>query len=212
MFKSPARSKRRLRERLGPRATQIAADLCECALEDLRDWPGTACYAPAAAADSDWLAGRGRHDAIVIEQRPGNLGERIGDVGRRLLAAGYERQLFIGIDCPEIDSAYLTSAARALERGDVVLGPSSDGGVVLMGTRGAWPAIADLRWSTAHLMADLENRCRSQGRSIEWLATLRDVDSAVDLAGLERSLAGDDRPARRKLRSTLSGLAEAIGT
>jgi len=196
MMKSPARSKRRLAEHIGaPRATEIAQRLLECACEDLAAWPGLKCVAPSAADERDDVPPA---DAVVV-QRGGNLGERIQHVNEELIRVGIERQLYIGIDCPSLDVAYLERAATALGDHDTVLGPAADGGVVLMGVRGRWPALAALPWSTSALFEALRAACAAAGSSAATLPRLDDVDTPGDLVALRTELAGDARPARRAL-------------
>src|SRR5690606_21879150 len=86
---------------------------------------------------------------------------------------------------------------------DVVLGPAADGGVVLMGTRRAWPALEPLPWSTDRLGAALGEACRRAGSSVASLEPRTDIDTFADLTGLGRTLARDRRPARRALREWL---------
>ena len=195
MMKSPARSKRRLADRIGaPRATEIAQRLLDCACEDLAAWPGPKCVAPSAADEGvDAPA-----DAVVV-QRGGNLGERIQDVNEELIRLGFERQLYIGIDCPSLDGAYLERAAAALDDHAAVLGPAADGGVVVMGVRGRWPALAALPWSTSALFESLRAACGAAGSSTATLPRLHDVDTVGDLLALRTELDGDARPARRAL-------------
>jgi glycosyltransferase A (GT-A) superfamily protein (DUF2064 family) len=201
MMKSAARSKRRLTERLGAqRATQAAQRLLDCACEDLAAWPGPRCVAPSAA---DEELGAPAADAVVV-QCAGNLGERINHVNDELLRRGFTRQLFIGIDCPSLDVAYLTRAAAALDDHDSVLGPAADGGVVLMGVRGRWPALAALPWSTAALCAALRAACTAGGSRSALLPQLQDVDTPSDLAALPMELRRDPRPARRALAQWLA--------
>ena len=204
MFKAPGRSKRRLAASIGPRASIAAEYLCRCALEDVAAWPGPVCFAPAGKADGEWLAERiGRAEAVVL-QRGDNLGERINHVDRVLRLRGFERQIFIGIDCPELDERYLAQAAVALDDHDAVLGPAHDGGVVLMGTRRAWPNLAELAWSSVNLMAELERLCTGLGWSTARLAPLADIDTLDDLDTLRRGVPGDLRPARRALGAWLA--------
>jgi glycosyltransferase A (GT-A) superfamily protein (DUF2064 family) len=196
MMKSPARSKRRLAEHIGaPRAAEIAQRLLDCACEDLAAWPGRKCVAPSVA---DERVDAPPADAVVV-QRGGNLGERIQHVNEELIRLGFERQLYIGIDCPSLDVAYLERAAAALGDHDTVLGPATDGGVVLMGVRGRWPALAALPWSTSALFASLRAACAAAGSNAATLPCLDDVDTLGDLVALRTELAGDARPARRAL-------------
>ncbi len=200
MMKSAARSKRRLAEHIGAQhATQVAQHLLECAREDLAAWPGPVCVAPSAA---DERIDAPPADAVVV-QRGGNLGERINHVNDELVRRGYERQLFIGIDCPGLDVAYLERAAAALNDHVTVLGPAADGGVVLMGVRGSWPALAALPWSTSTLFESLRAACTAGGSSAATLPCLKDIDTLGDLLALRTELLDDPRPARRALASWL---------
>jgi len=205
MMKSPARSKRRLAEHIGaPRATEVARRLLECAREDLMAWPGLKCVAPSAA---DECVDAPPADAVVV-QSGGNLGERIQYVNEELLRLGFERQLYIGIDCPRLDIAYLERAAAALGDHDTVLGPAADGGVVLMGVRRRWPSLAALPWSTSALFEALQTACAASGSSAATLPCLDDVDTLGDLVALRTELAGDARPARRALARWLAEQAD----
>jgi glycosyltransferase A (GT-A) superfamily protein (DUF2064 family) len=199
MFKAPARSKRRLAAEIGERAGTAARHLIDCALEDTKAWAGPVCYAPASPADAAYLDSRSEDRASTVLQRGRNLGERINHVNRALRAAGAAEQIFIGIDCPELDARYLKRAAARLADHDVVLGPADDGGVVLMATRRAWPDLAGLAWSSNRLMRELVRVCIDHGLSVHELDARADVDSLDDLIRIRRRLDADLRPARRQL-------------
>ena len=200
MMKSATRSKRRLAEHIGARrATEVAQRLLDCAREDLAAWPGPTCVAPSTA---DERADGPPADTVVV-QGDGNLGERIQHVNAELLRLGFEQQLYVGIDCPSLDAAYLERAAAELIRHHAVLGPAADGGVVLMGVRGAWPALAELPWSTSALFESLLAACAAAG-STAVLPRRSDVDTVEDFAALRGALLGDTRPARRALATWLA--------
>jgi glycosyltransferase A (GT-A) superfamily protein (DUF2064 family) len=196
MMKSAARSKRRLAEHIGAERAALAAQrLLDCACEDLEAWPGPVCAAPSAADE--------RVDApaadVLVVQRGGSLGARINHVNEELIGLGFERQLYIGIDCPSLDVAYLERAAAALGDHDTVLGPAADGGVVLMGVRGRWPPLAELPWSTNALFESLRAACLAAGSSAATLPLRNDIDTLRDLVALRTELVDDPRPARRAL-------------
>lgn len=210
--KAPQRSKRRLAAQLGDRAAAAAEHLLACVLEDLADWPGEAVIAPASDEDAEWLrAGpAGAFESIV--QHGGSLGERINHIDGVLRSGGRERLIYIGADCPAIGPAYLSSADRALDGNDAVLGPAADGGVVLMGALKPWPAFGDLAWSTPELLDGLRARLHERDWSVTELARLADVDTIEDLSAMNDALLGDARPARRALADWLrsSELLKAV--
>jgi len=199
MFKAPQRSKQRLAAQIGTRAETAAIRLLECAMADLAAWPGTRCLAPSTPADADYARSQGYTAELWVTQGAGNLGERIEHVNARLLAAGHESQIYIGIDCPALDDDSLQRAADALLETEIVLGPAHDGGVVLMGVRGAWPPLRQLPWSSAALNAALQAACVQAGRSITLLEAYRDVDDLSDLEHLPGVLEADPRPSRQRL-------------
>jgi len=199
MFKRPARSKRRLAAQIGALAETAAEHLLACACGDVAEWTGTTCLAPADAGDAAFARSRGYAADLQIMQSDGNLGERIAALNLALLAAGRHRQLFIGIDCPALDAAYLGAAAAALAQSDVVLGPAEDGGVVVMGVSGGWPPLAGLPWSTAALAEALRESCERAKLSVRLLDALGDVDTAADLLSLPARLRTDPRASRRRL-------------
>ena len=203
-LKAPARSKRRLAAEIGELATTAATHLWACVLEDLQSWPGPVYFAPAEAGDAAWLARQLGHSHEAVLQAGGNLGERINHVDETLRNRGEQKVLFVGTDCPAMELGYLLQAAADLSHHDVVLGPATDGGVVLMGARRAWPALTDLPWSTHRLHDELVRCCARRGLTIANLEPRADVDSVAALLAARRDLAQDLRPARRAFSRWLS--------
>lgn len=206
MFKAPGRSKQRLAETIGPLAAVAAEHLFDCAREDLRDWQGPTCFAPATAQDERWLRSKVQSFQSTVRQRGADLGARINHVNRSLEAAGFTRQMFIGIDCPELDPEYFERACRLLDEHDAVFGPAQDGGVVLMAARQAWPDLRGLDWGGAALGDELTGLTNRQGWRTTRLACRSDVDTVEDLRALPARLGRDARPARRKLSSWIAAL------
>ena len=204
---APGEGKRRLARVLGDaRAFAVAEALLQCALEDAAAWPGPVVLSPARVEDAAWAAGLLGRGAQVIPQPDGNLGERIAAVDGLVRNRVCSRVVFIGSDAPSLHPLQLAAAAAALERAQVVLMPAADGGVTLMGSRSGWPDLAALPWSEAVLGAALERVCRQSGRSVERLEDSYDIDEPADCRLAIERLAGDPRPARRRLRELLCGL------
>lgn len=67
-------------------------------------------------------------------QRGDDLGERMARAFQEMHAAGHDRVLLVGSDCPVLDPEYLEEAFAVLESADFVLGPAEDGGYVLIGS------------------------------------------------------------------------------
>ena len=103
-----------------------------------------------------------------------------------------------------MEEGYLQQAAAALVNNDVVLGPATDGGVVLMGARVAWPALTDLPWSTSSLCDGLTGLCTEHELSVASLEPRADVDTVAALRAAREDLADDARPARQALSRWLT--------
>jgi len=115
-----------------------------------------------------------------IAQGSGNLGDRMARVMRTLRPAPV---VIIGGDIPAIQTRHITEAFTALSRAPVTFGPAPDGGYWLIGCSGTCPLprsfLRDVRWSTAHALADSIASVAPLGHRL--VATLNDVDTAADL-------------------------------
>jgi hypothetical protein len=134
------------------------------------------------------FAGQGRFWPWGIARLPqgnGDLGQRMS--GALVHAAQQGPAIIVGSDIPAIKPVHIRDAFDLLGRHDVVFGPATDGGYWLVGVRRGLPEAAvrhafdDVRWSSSDVLADTVRNVPSQWR-VGYAATLRDVDSAADLA------------------------------
>lgn len=109
------------------------------------------------------------------------------DLGLRMtsaLAEGlqrYARAMIVGSDCPSVDPAYVAAAFRALTDHDVVLGPSDDGGYVLIGVRRVVPGMLEgIAWGTPEVLERTCERLAGCGLSVHLLEPRWDVDEPGD--------------------------------
>lgn len=134
-------------------------------------------YTPADAGPEmrHWLG----DEWVLRPQASGDLGARLAaavhavDPGRGWLA--------LGADCPRLDARLLRQAADEVLEGQVVLGPTVDGGYYLVGGRAPMPDLwSDMPWSTDRLLE--ATRARLAAAQVSWreLPVLRDVDTAAD--------------------------------
>ncbi len=132
----------------------------------------------------------------------GGLGERMFRVARTLCrAAG--AAILIGADTPQLRMSHLALAAAALRERPWVLGPASDGGFWLLGTRveiplAVWQA-PDYEQRSGQVRSDLVAAAihAGIGPPVE-VAMLTDVDRPSDLsAALEEWPSGDEEHAEQ---------------
>ncbi len=122
-------------------------------------------------------------------QQGKNLGKRMHDALRKTLN-NCESAVIVGTDCPDIDIPYLEAAFHALESGnDVVLGPASDGGYVLIGAKQADPILfEDILWGTDLVLSQTHAILHRLSWSYSELKPLSDIDRPEDLSAYVLSL------------------------
>lgn len=131
-----------------------------------------------------------RRDYAVRLRRQcgGNLGQRMSHALNRTLAAN-ECAALIGGDCASLGTTELHAAFEQLTAGrEVVLGPATDGGYVLVGLRRPCPTMfRGIAWGTPTVLA--ATRRRLQRAEVNWteLPVGWDVDTPTDLRRLRRS-------------------------
>jgi hypothetical protein len=147
------------------------------------------CCAPDASHPA--LAALARtYGAMLAEQGPGDLGDRMHAAFERALADA-PAAIVIGCDCPALMPRHLREAAEALAADDdAALAPAEDGGYVLIGLRRAERSLFDrIGWGEPGVMAQTRERLAALGWRWRELETLWDVDRPEDVARLRREIA-----------------------
>lgn len=127
-----------------------------------------------------------------LPQRGRGFAERLLNAFADAAALGYGQVVAVPGDVPGLDATVLAEAGRALDSAGVVLGPSPDGGVYLLGCDPSLaPAFRDVRWRTAAVFADLRARAAGLGLAVRVLRALADVDRLRDLDKLARQAETD---------------------
>lgn len=123
-------------------------------------------------AFADWLG----HDIAYVDQGQGDLGDRLSRAGPPYPV------IIIGSDCPDLDGARLTAAAKMLAVRDAVIGPAEDGGYYLLGLKRAAPWLfTDMPWGTDSVCGETVTRFAARGVTPKMLEPLADLDRPEDL-------------------------------
>ncbi|MGM0450313.1 MAG: TIGR04282 family arsenosugar biosynthesis glycosyltransferase [Pseudomonadota bacterium] len=135
-------------------------------------------------------------EGILLRLRKGGIPQRVqqgGDLGERMAHALEEAiahagaGMIVGSDCPAVTPDYIRRASEALERADVVLGPSDDGGFVLIAARRTAPGMLDgPAWGSEQALAQTVAQLNEKGLQVECLEPLWDVDEPEDWARFQR--------------------------
>ena len=238
MLKAPANAKRRLAAEIGDLAGEAASHLLACALEDALAWPGPTWLSPARPAGPGLAIFRNpapkRCQWPPFRQSTAATGDRdevSATHGGKTFAchcatrrqSGRTSSTTWTANCANGESVTSFSSAQTVpalttpiskrplarsEDADAVLGPASDGGVVLMGARRRWPELRALSWSTRALCSRNFLSCAAKpgGGSRRWTPARTSTTCRACLAaGL--TLMGDQRPSRRRTDRVAEGTA-----
>jgi rSAM/selenodomain-associated transferase 1 len=121
-------------------------------------------------------------DLLFMPQEGDDLGSRMKNAFNSVFSLGSEKVIIIGTDIPELSKELLAEAFDHLNKNEVVLGPSKDGGYYLLGIKKIYPELFDgIEYSTSSVLSDTIKRIKDLGLSYHLLPVLSDVDTEEDL-------------------------------
>lgn len=114
-------------------------------------------------------------------QVDGDLGARMHYAFDTLFQESYDQLIIIGTDCFELTEDILQHAFTALQKHEVVIGPSADGGYYLLGMRQFYPFLFEEKtWSTDTVYSSTIHQLEMHQISYKPLPTLNDIDTEED--------------------------------
>jgi rSAM/selenodomain-associated transferase 1 len=119
-----------------------------------------------------------------ILQRGNNIGERMYNAFMDIFSTGSGKCLLIGGDIPDITVEILHEGYDILERADIVLGPTTDGGYYCIGIKeGSLKStfFQNIPWGSSLVFTETINRIKEAGLSWTSLPVLSDLDEINDL-------------------------------
>jgi rSAM/selenodomain-associated transferase 1 len=145
------------------------------------------------------------HGWNLTPQIQGDLGSRMAQSLRSSIESGADKAILIGTDIPSLPRDHVVSAIDRLDRSDIVLGPTTDGGFHLIGTRVSPPDIfANIEWSTDQVFEQTASGVQALGLELGLLPTWRDIDTPEDLDGAVTQIRASGPEAEKRLSHTLA--------
>lgn len=118
-------------------------------------------------------------------QEGSGLGEKMDHALRHVLALGYDAVVLTGADLPALTTAHFDSGFAALERADIALGPTPDGGYYLIGCKAPCPALfTGQRYGGSTVYENTLAAAAAAGYTVGTALTCADVDTPEDLRTL----------------------------
>ncbi len=180
-----------------PLSPEQAAELYSNLLDDVLEISGEVAAALALEAvvavhpaeDCQDFAIRVPRNFKVVAQHGLGLAERMAWGVAEAAAAGFDRILLRGSDNPVIGHDCIAHCLDELEAHDVVISPDRDGGYGMIGLRAPVRALFDHPMSTHTVLEETVASARWLGLDCKLIEPSFDLDTAADLALLERARA-----------------------
>lgn len=134
---------------------------------------------PARLRDFEkWIPG-----SQFIPQQGADVGDRMDNAIRELLALGAEKAVITGADIPGLNREIIERAFASLDSADIVIGPAGDGGYYLIGMKQPHGAIfRSISWSTEKVLEQTVKIIKGLHLTVAETPVLPDIDRAEDLA------------------------------
>ena len=164
---------------------------------------------PGAWAEVAQQLGTRARDALVLEQEEGlDWTERQSALFRGAQERGEDKTMLLASDSPHLSVDTVRSAFDELDRHDLVLGPTFDGGYYLIGTCARdWreEVLEGIRMSESSVLEEIVERAHGLRLSVRALEATFDVDELEDLHKL---LHLQVQPCSVDLRATIAVMDE----
>ena len=153
-------------------------------------WPELAPLVGAAEQEST-------RAARVLAQREGDWTARQQALFAGAAGRGEGPVILAASDSPHLSVETVSAAFDELDRHDLVIGPTYDGGYYLIGMRGWHDVFQGIPMGTRTVLNGISARAGRMGLSVGQVDATFDIDEEEDLEHLRRLAAGADLPATR---------------
>jgi rSAM/selenodomain-associated transferase 1 len=110
------------------------------------------------------------------------MAQRISNAFKLVFSKGYNDVITIGSDCLELDERLIRLAFRQLQNVDTVVGPTTDGGLYLLGMKTYHPQLLQVEgWGTAALNSNMNKAIQQLHLSNFMLSEMHSVGTVEDL-------------------------------
>ncbi len=152
-----------------------------------------------------------RYPLTLINQGAGNLGDRMKRTILLLRSKKYSKIIIVGSDSPTLPCQYIGDGFDKLDKNDLVIGPSIDGGYYLLGVKGDIPDIFDrIPWGSDAVFEETMVRARGSAIKTSVLPFWYDIDTIKELRFLVVHLASIPENQSVFTRNTIEDLKMQI--
>lgn len=120
------------------------------------------------------------------------FGDRFTNAIQSVMDMGFEKVITVGNDTPSLSKKHILEAEAGIEKSEIVLGPSGDGGFYLMGLNRSQfnpETFKTFPWQTSSLSNALEHHFLNKKHvKVKKLEILFDIDSLGDIKNIQEKL------------------------
>lgn len=133
---------------------------------------------------------------LFYKQTGSDLGERMHNAFKFAGRMDSDKTVLIGSDSPNLPAKYIKEAYGRLDKNDIVLGPSRDGGYYLIGLKEPCGMLfKGIKWSSGTVFDNTVKNAENTGKKLSILEKWYDVDDYSGLALLKKDLKKDKKSA-----------------
>lgn len=125
-----------------------------------------------------WLGGK----FFYLHQEGDDLGLRMKNAFQQVFSHAAEKVVIVGTDIPDLNRGIIEQAIARLDKNDIVIGPSKDGGYYLLGVKKMYSALfEDIEFSTHSVLSETISKIEKLGLRYSLLPQLQDIDTEDEL-------------------------------
>lgn len=136
-----------------------------------------------------------------------DLGARMKNAFTEVFKNNFEKVLIVGTDIPDLSSGLINQALSELDKNEIVIGPSTDGGYYLLGMKKFHPDLFNnIQWSSEEVLNKTLNIINQLGLRFSLLPKFMDIDTEEDLKiWYSKMNIKNSHPVKEFIRLTLQG-------
>lgn len=126
----------------------------------------------------EWI----KFDFEYHPQNNSDLGTRMAEAFKALFDKGVKKAVIVGTDVPDMNKIILEQAFDSLNKYDLVISPSPDGGYNLLGMKKLYLSLFEnIEWSSSSVLSKTVDAAKKQNLTIKLLDQLIDIDTEKEL-------------------------------
>lgn len=150
-------------------------------------------------------------DFSFYSQEGNDLGERMHNALVYTKKLGALKSVIVGSDSPTLPPLFIEEAFNKLDKFDIVIGPTNDGGYYLVGLKD--PCIElfrDVVWSSDTVLDTTVSNAQRLGKSIDILNSWYDIDTIDDFESLRQNVLKYDNDTASYTRDFFDGIEKYL--